>query len=75
VSHGWPTIAGDAQRILFTVFTDDTRDPASAWALSVETGERTRIEEAAGFPHHAASGHLLFFRGGRCWRVRSTSNG
>jgi hypothetical protein len=63
LSHQWPTIVDDGARILFTVLTDSPREPTSIWALSVKTGTRTLVEEAAAFPLYAASGHLLFFRG------------
>ena len=62
--HAWPTVVAGGKAIVFVSMTGSRRDARHIEALSVATGQRHVIVDAATFPLYAPSGHLIFFRDG-----------
>jgi serine/threonine-protein kinase len=69
-SHRWPQVLPGGRHALFTVGVEDgTYDEARIDAVSLATGERTRILEGGAHARYVRSGHLVFVRGGRLLAV------
>jgi serine/threonine-protein kinase len=62
-SHLWPAAVADSG-ILFTSLAGTDRMVTNIEAISLVTGERRVVTEAASAALYAPSGHLLFFRDG-----------
>ncbi|MHC4990304.1 MAG: TolB family protein, partial [Planctomycetota bacterium] len=69
VSHRLPHVLPDGSAVLFTVLRHavDIRDAQwlEVWALSLKTGERSRLIEGGSDARYVSTGHLLFAREGR----------
>jgi serine/threonine-protein kinase len=66
VSHRWPQVLPGGRDVLFTVASEDgTYDEARLETVSLATGRRRRLLEAAAHGRYIAGGRLLFVRGGR----------
>jgi Tol biopolymer transport system component len=66
-SHRWPVFLPDGEHLLFVAQTGEggvKDDSSTIEALSVTTGERTRLVTANSSPLYAPSGFLLFWREG-----------
>ena len=64
-SHRWPVFLPDGDTILFMAHQfDGTYDDGIIQAASLSSGEVKTIHPGGTYPRYAASGHLLFVRGG-----------
>ena len=63
LSHRWPEILPDAGTVIFTVGMAGTIGATRIAAVSLKTGQRKVLLEAASDAHYLATGHLLFLRG------------
>lgn len=72
ISHRWPSFLPNGRVVLFVSgkASGGTVDDWNIEALSLDTGERTIVHRGGTFPRYAASGHLLFARGGLCHPLR-----
>jgi Tol biopolymer transport system component/tRNA A-37 threonylcarbamoyl transferase component Bud32 len=72
-THRWPHVLPGGQWVLFTVGTTSSPDDYDASridAIHRATGERRRVFEGASMVRYAATGHLVFARGGSLYAVR-----
>ena len=63
LSHRWPEILPDAGSVIFTINTAGTTGSTRIAVLSLKTGHRKVLLEAAADAHYLPTGHLLFLRG------------
>jgi eukaryotic-like serine/threonine-protein kinase len=62
--HMWPELLPDGKSVLFTVFTGGSLDDFAIAAAPLATGERKVLIKGGTFGRYAASGHILYARGG-----------
>jgi Tol biopolymer transport system component len=70
LSHRWPEILPDAGSVIFTINTAGTTGSTRIAVLSLKTGHRKVLLEAASDAHYLPTGHLLFLRGTDIMAVR-----
>ena len=63
LSHRWPEILPDAGTAIFTIGMAGTVSAPRIAAVSLKTGHRKVLLEAASDAHYLPTGHLLFLRG------------
>ena len=69
-SHRWPCFLPDGKTVLFAVQAAGERyDEAAIDAVSLETGKRKLVYRGGAYPRYAATGHLLFARGGALFAI------
>jgi serine/threonine-protein kinase len=72
-THRWPTPLPDASAVLFTSDDEGSTeyyDDARIVAVRPATGERKVLIEGSSMARYAATGHLIFARGGNLFAVR-----
>jgi eukaryotic-like serine/threonine-protein kinase len=62
--HIWPEILPDGKSVLFTVFTGGSLEDYVIAVASLATGQQKVLVKGATFGRYAASGHILYARGG-----------
>jgi Tol biopolymer transport system component len=74
-SHRWPEVLPGGRWVLFSAAIEgESYDEARLEAVSLTNGERRPVLSRAAFGRYAASGHLLFVRGGRLYAVAFDPN-
>jgi Tol biopolymer transport system component len=68
--HIWPEFLPDGKSVLFTVFTGGSLEDYAIAVVSLATGERKILVKGGTFGRYAASGHILYARGGTLFAVR-----
>ena len=63
-AHLWPQMLPGDRRAIFTIWTGASWDEALIAVVDLETGARTIIMRDGTYGRYAASGHLVFWRGG-----------
>ena len=72
-THRWPEVLPNGKTVIFTVGTLDSPDSyerANIEAVILATGERRVVMQNASMARYAASGHLIFARGGSLYAIR-----
>jgi len=67
--HLWPEILPDGKAVLFTVFTGGSLDDYAIAVRSLTTGEQKVLIRGGTFGRYAATGHILYARGGALFAV------
>jgi Tol biopolymer transport system component len=67
--HIWPEFLPDGKSVLFTVFTGGSLEDYAIAVVSLATGERKILVKGGTFGRYAASGHILYARGGTLFAV------
>ena len=67
IGHIGPHVLPSGRAVLFYTWTGN-RDDARVAAYDLDTGEQRTLLRGTG-PQYAASGHLVFWRGGSLWAV------
>jgi eukaryotic-like serine/threonine-protein kinase len=67
--HLWPEILPGNKAVLFTIFTGGSLEDFQIAAVSLATGEKKVLIKGGTFGRYAASGHLLYLRGGTLFAV------
>ena len=62
--HIWPEFLPDGKSVLYTVFTGGSLEDYAVAVVSLPTGESKILIKGGTFGRYAASGHLLYARGG-----------
>ena len=62
--HMWPELLPGGKAVLFTVFTGGSLEDYAIAAASLATGEWKTLVKGGTFGRYAASGHILYVRGG-----------
>ena len=63
LAHRWPEILPDADSVIFTISSAGATGSSRVAAVSLKTGRRKPLLEAASDAHYLPTGHLLFLRG------------
>jgi Tol biopolymer transport system component len=63
-SHRWPELLPDGKTVLFTSGTDGSWDDAEIVVQRVGSTERRALVQGGSAPRYAATGHVLYVRGG-----------
>jgi Tol biopolymer transport system component len=69
-NHLLPDVLPGAAAALFTVWKGGDFSTASIWSVSLATGERRLVIEAASAPRYVSAGFLVFARGGGLFAIR-----
>jgi eukaryotic-like serine/threonine-protein kinase len=67
--HLWPEFLPGDKAVLYTIFTGGSLDDFQIAAASLATGEKKVLIKGGTFGRYAASGHLLYLRGGTLFAV------
>src|SRR6185295_6607815 len=67
--HIWPEFLPDGKSILFTIFTGGSSEEYLIAVESLATGQRKVLIKGGTFGRYAASGHILYTRGGTLFAV------
>jgi Tol biopolymer transport system component len=67
--HLWPEILPGNKAVLFTIFTGGSLEDFQIAAVSLATGEKKVLIKGGTYGRYAASGHLLYLRGGTLFAV------
>ncbi len=67
--HLWPEFLPGGKALLFTVFTGGSLEDYAVDVQSLETGERKTLVKGGTFGRYAATGHVLYLRGGTLFAV------
>jgi hypothetical protein len=67
--HLWPEFLPGGKAVLFTIFTGGSLEDFQIAAVSLSTGEQKVLVKGGTFGRYAASGHLLYVRGGTLFAV------
>jgi eukaryotic-like serine/threonine-protein kinase len=67
--HLWPDLLPDGKSVLFTVFTGGSLEDYAIAVAPLATGEPRVLVKGGTFGRYAASGHILYARGGALFAV------
>ena len=67
--HIWPEVLPGGKEVLFTVFTGGSLEDYEIDVVRLSTGERKTLVKGGTFGRYAASGHILYVRGGTLFAV------
>jgi Tol biopolymer transport system component len=67
--HIWPEVLPGGKAVLYTIFTGGSLEDYALAVSPLATGERKIVVKGATYGRYAASGHLLYVRGGTLFSV------
>jgi Tol biopolymer transport system component/predicted Ser/Thr protein kinase len=67
--HLWPEFLPGGKAVLFTIYTGGSLEDYAIAVVSLATGEQKTLIKGGTFGRYAASGHILYARGGTLFAV------
>jgi serine/threonine-protein kinase len=67
--HLWPEFLPGGKAVLFTVFTGGSLDDYAIDVVSLDSGARKNLIKGGTFARYAATGHIIYARGGTLFAV------
>ncbi len=67
--HIWPEFLPGGKAVLFTVFTGGSLDDYAIDVVSLDSGSRKTLIKGGTFARYAATGHIVYARGGTLFAV------